>query len=160
MSPFDTAMIEKVYAPICGWARARFGVDQWRLSIECLNGTVAFYLAGVALTIAAKGMTDGIFVDLLGAVVWLAFMDGVRKVAYRQAASSLGRQSARMGESIFRHILVGLLPLSLYYVRGLDNFCHTVSLIFFISHLYFKASDSPPPRRRGFGRAQPAYSRS
>ena len=148
MTPFDSALIEKVYSPITGWVNQHFGVDQWKLAIECLNGTVAFYLAGVALTIAGKGLGDGIFYDLLGAFVWLAVMDWVRRAAYRQAASSLGRQTARMREWLFRHILVGLLPLSLYYAEGLDDLCHTVSLVFFISHLYFKSCDMPPPRRR------------
>ncbi len=156
MTPIDTAIIEKVYSPITGWVNQRFGVDQWRLAIECLNGTVAFYLAGVALTIAGKGMADGIFTDLIAAFVWLAVMDWIRRAAYRQASSSLGRQTARMRESIFRHILVGILPLSLYYADGLDDLCHTVSLVFFISHLYFKSCDSPPPRRR----TQLAFSRA
>jgi hypothetical protein len=155
MTKVDEALIEKVYSPLTGWINTRFGVDQWRLSIECLNGTVALYLAGVAMTVARKGMNDGIFADLLGAVVWLAFMELVRRTAYRQAASSLGRQTARMSEALFRIILVGILPLSLYYVRGIDNFCHTLSLVFFISHLYFKACDTPPPQRR----MQFAYSR-
>jgi hypothetical protein len=156
MTPFDTVLIEKVYTPLTGWVNARFGVDQWRLAIECLNGTVAFYLAGVALTIASKGMSDGIFADLLAACVWLLVMDWIRKAAHRQAASSLGRQTARMRESIFRHILVGILPLSVYYIQGLDNLCHTISLVFFISHLYFKSCDTPPPQRR----MQFAYSRA
>ncbi len=148
MTPIDTAIIEKVYSPVTGWVNQRFGVDQWKLAIECLNGTVAFYLAGLALTIASKGPNDGIFYDLIGAIVWLAVMDWVRRAAYRQAGSSLGRQTARMRESIFRHILVGILPLSFYYADGLDDLCHTVSLVLFISHLYFKSCDSPPPRRR------------
>lgn len=156
MTPFDTAIIEKVFTPITGWVNERFGVDQWRLAIECLNGTVAFYLAGVALTIAAKGVGDGIFTDLIAAFVWLAVMDCIRRAAYRQAASSLGRQTARMREWLFRQILIGLLPLSLYYADGLDDLCHTASLAFFIAHLYFKSCDSPPPRRRmqfAYGRA-------
>jgi hypothetical protein len=148
MTPFDTAIIEKVFTPITGWVNERFGVDQWRLAIECLNGTVAFYLAGVALTIAAKGVSDGIFTDLIAAFVWLAVMDFIRRAAYRQAASSLGRQTARMREWLFRQILIGMLPLSLYYADGLDDLCHTMSLAFFIAHLYFKSCDSPPPRRR------------
>lgn len=148
MSRFDTLLIDKVYSPVVGWVHERSGLDQWKLSIECLNGTIAFYLAGVAFTIASKGMSDAIFADLLSAMLWLGFMEFVRRVALRQAGSSLGRQSARMQESIFRHILIGLLPLSIYYVRGLDNFCHTVSLLLLISHLYFKACDMPPPRRR------------
>lgn len=148
MTPFDTAIIEKVYTPITGWVNARFGVDQWRLAIECLNGTVAFYLAGVALTIASKGMMDGIFADLLAAVVWLLVMDWIRKAAHRQAASSLGRQTARMRESIFRHLLIGILPLSLWYAEGADDLCHSISLVFFISHLYFKSCDIPPPKRK------------
>jgi hypothetical protein len=156
MTPFDTAIIEKVYTPLTGWVNQHFGVDQWRLAIECLNGTVAFYLAGVALTIASKGMNDGIFIDLLAAALWLLVMDLIRRAAYRQASSSLGRQTARMRESIFRHILVGLLPLSVYYCEGLDNLCHTISLCFFISHLYFKSCDTPPPQRR----TQLAYSRA
>jgi hypothetical protein len=155
MTPFDTAIIEKVYTPVTGWVNARFGVDQWRLAIECLNGTVAFYLAGVALTIAGKGMGDAIFADLIAAFVWLMVMEFIRKAAYRQASSSLGRQTARMQESIFRHILVGIVPLSLYYLEGVDDLCHTISLLFFISHLYFKSCDMPPPERK----AQFAYSR-
>lgn len=155
MTPFDTAIIEKVYTPVTGWVNARFGVDQWRLAIECLNGTVAFYLAGVALTIASKGMGDAIFADLIAAFVWLMVMEFIRKAAYRQASSSLGRQTARMQESIFRHILVGIVPLSLYYCEGVDDLCHTISLLFFISHLYFKSCDMPPPQRK----VQLAYSR-
>ena len=156
MTPFDTAIIEKIYTPLTGWVNSRFGVDQWRLAIECLNGTVAFYLAGVALTVASKGMNDGIFADLLAAAAWLMVMDWVRKAAHHQASSSLGRQTARMRESIFRHILVGILPLSFYYLEGIDDLCHTISLVFFISHLYFKSCDTPPPQRR----TQLAYSRA
>jgi hypothetical protein len=155
MTPFDTAIIEKVYTPVTGWVNSRFGVDQWRLAIECLNGTIAFYLAGVALTIASKGMGDAIFTDLIAAFVWLMVMEFIRKAAYRQASSSLGRQTARMRESIFRHILVGIVPLSLYYCEGVDDLCHTISLLFFISHLYFKSCDMPPPQRK----VQFAYSR-
>ncbi len=157
MSVVDRFLIEKVYSPVVGWVQHRSGVDQWRLSLECLNGTIAFYLAGIALTIAGKGMADGIFVDLLAAILWLAVMQFVRLVALRQAGSSLGRQTARMQESLFRNLLVAILPLSLYYLRGLDNFCHTVSLVLFISHLYFKACDAPPPRRHG--KRQLAYQR-
>lgn len=148
MTAFDTLIREKIYTPVTGWIAHNFGVDQWRLSIECLNGTVAFYLAGVALTIAGKGVTDAIFVDLLGAMVWLSFMALVRRAAYRQAGSSLGQQTAVMREALFRHIVVGILPLSIYYLRGLDNLCHTISLLFFISHLYFKTCDIPPPQRK------------
>lgn len=148
MTPFDTAIIEKVFTPITGWVNERFGVDQWRLAIECLNGTVAFYLAGVALTIAAKGVSDGIFTDLIAAFVWLAVMDFIRRAAYRQAASSLGRQTARMREWLFRVVLLSMLPLSLCYVRGWSSFCYTTALALLVAHLYFKASDAPPPEQR------------
>lgn len=148
MTPFDNAIIEKVFTPITGWVNSRFGVDQWRLAMECLNGTIAFYLAGVALTIARKGMADGIFVDLLSAILWLFVMDWIRKAALRQAASSLGHQTARMREWLFRHLLVGILPLSLYYADGLDDLCHSMSLVLFIAHLYFKSCDTPPPQRK------------
>lgn len=155
MTRFDTIIIEKVFTPFTGWVNARFGLDQWRLALECLNGTVAFYLGGVALTIAAKGLNDGIFVDLLAALVWLLVMDWIRKTALAQASSSLGRQTARMREALFRHLLIGILPLSLYYADGLDDLCSTVSLMLFIAHLYFKSCDMPPPQRR----MQFAYSR-
>ena len=155
MTRFDTIIIEKLFTPITGWVSAHLGVDQWRLALECLNGTIAFYLCGVALTIAGKGMGDGIFVDLLSAMVWLLVMDWIRKTALRQAASSLGRQTARMREALFRHLLLGILPLSLYYAEGLDDLCHSMSLVLFIAHLYFKSCDTPPPQRR----TQFAYSR-
>jgi hypothetical protein len=149
MRHIDDFIIDRIYSPACGWVSHNLGVDQWRLSIECLNGTIAFHLAAVALTIAGKGMNDGIFADLLTEMAWLGIMEFIRRVAYRQAGSSLGKQTARMAEVFFRTLLVAILPLSIFYIRGLDNVCHTVSLVLFISHLYFKACDSPPPQQKG-----------
>lgn len=146
MHRIDDFLIERVFSPLAGWVAWRLGVDQWRLSIEALNGAIAFHLAAVALTIGGKGLNDGIFADMLAALAWLGIMALIRRVAYRQAGSSLGRQSARLGEGLFRLILIGILPLSLYYARELDNFLHTLSLVCFLAHLYFKACDSPPPR--------------
>jgi hypothetical protein len=82
----------------------------------------------------------------LKGVGWLLIMDFARRVAHRQAGSSLGMQSARLGEWLLRLILVGMLPVSLLYVKGGASFCFTLSLLFLISHLYFKASDTPPPK--------------
>jgi hypothetical protein len=146
MHRIDDFLIERVFSPLAGWVAYRLGMDQWRLSIEALNGTIAFHLGAVALTIGGKGLYDGIFADMLAALAWLGVMALIRRVAYRQASSSLGRQSARLGEGFFRLILVAILPLSLYYAHELDNLCHTLSLICFLGHLYFKACDSPPPR--------------
>jgi len=142
----DEILIHRFFSPLLGWLHHRFGLCKWRLSIECLNGNIAFYLAGIAFTIAGKGMNDGIFVDLLKGIGWLLIMDIARRVAYRQAASSMGSQSARMGEWIVRLILSAILPVSLLYVKGWASFCFTASLLFLISHLYFKASDTPPPK--------------
>jgi hypothetical protein len=149
MHVIDDLIIDRIFSPAAGWINHRLGIDQWRLSIEALNGTIAFHLAGVALAIAGKGMKDAIFADLLATLAWLGIMALIRRSAHRQAASSLGRQTARLREGFFRLVLLGLLPLSLYYVRGLDNVCHTLSLTLFLAHLYFKACDSPPPRPRG-----------
>jgi hypothetical protein len=142
----DHILIDRIYSPLAGWIHHHFGISQWRLSIECLNGNIVFYLAGIAFTIAAKGPEDGIFIDLLKGVGWLLIMDFARRVAHRQAGSSLGMQSARLGEWLLRLILVGMLPVSLLYVKGGASFCFTLSLLFLISHLYFKASDTPPPK--------------
>jgi hypothetical protein len=144
----DQIIIERISSPVTGWLEHRFGISQWRLSIECLNGNIAFYLAGVAFTVARKGVGDGIFVDLLAALAWLLIMDFVRRVAQRQAGSSLGVQTARMGEWLFRIVLLSMLPLSLCYVRGWSSFCYTVALALLVAHLYFKASDAPPPQQR------------
>lgn len=147
MGSFDEILIERVYSPIAGWLKHHLGICQWRASLTCLDGSIAFYLGGVALTIGGKGMEDGIFVDLLGALGWLAVMSFVRGVAHRQAASSIGTQSARMGEWLFRTVLTAMLPLSLIAIRELDNFCFTASLVFLVSHLYLKAADTPPPQQ-------------
>ena len=32
------------------------------------------------------------------------------------------------------------------YLPGLASFCFTLSLLFMVLHLYFKASDTPPPK--------------
>lgn len=144
----DQILIDRFFSPVAGWLHHRFGVNQWRTSLECLNGNVAFYLLGVALSIAGKGMNDGIFVDLLKGVAWLMIVDFARRVALRQASSSIGVQSARMGEWLIRIVLVAMLPLSMLNVRGLTSFCFTISLLFLVLHLYFKASDTPPPEPR------------
>ena len=145
----DDILIHRLFSPVAGWLHHRFGLSQWRLSLECLNGNVAFYLAGVAFSIAGKGMNDGIFADLLKGLAWLLIVDFARRVAMRQAASPMGIQSARLGEWLIRLILVAMLPLSLLYVRGLASFCFTTSLALLVLHLYFKASDTPPPQRKG-----------
>ncbi|HJQ17223.1 MAG TPA: hypothetical protein VJ859_09495 [Allosphingosinicella sp.] len=144
----DEILIDRFFSPLAGGLHHRFGLSQWRLSLECLNGNIVFYLAGIALSIAGKGMQDGIFADMLRAMVWLWIMDFARRVAHRQAASSIGVQSARMGEWMVRLILVAMMPLSLLYVRGMAGLCFFTSLILLIAHLYFKASDTPPPQWR------------
>jgi hypothetical protein len=110
----------------------------------------------MAFAMAGKGLSDAIFADLLAAMAWLGAMTFVRSVTYRQAGSSMGVQSARFGEWIFRVVLIGVLPLSLFYVKGPSSFCFSMSLLFLILHLYFKASDTPPPertRKLAYGRA-------
>jgi hypothetical protein len=144
----DEILIARFFSPVAGWFESHFGISKWRLSIECLNGNIAFYLAGIALTIAAKGMNDGIFIDLLKGLMWLLIMDFARRVTYRQAASSLGVQTARMREWSLRVILTAMLPLSLLHAKGLAGVCFSFSLLFLVLHLYFKASDAPPPQVR------------
>ena len=65
MAMLDEILIQRFFSPLAGWLHHRFGCSQWRVSIECLNGNIVFYLAGIALAIAGKGLNDGIFVDLL-----------------------------------------------------------------------------------------------
>ncbi len=149
MGTIDDLLIERIYSPLTGWLQHRLGVGQWRASIESLNGSTVFYVAGVALELAAKGPYDGIFVTLLRALVWLLILDFIRRVAYRQAASSVGVRTARLREWLFRTILVAVLPLSLYYAQAWDNACYTASLMLLVCHLYFKASDLPPPEPKG-----------
>ncbi|HEY0446154.1 MAG TPA: hypothetical protein VGD19_06840 [Allosphingosinicella sp.] len=156
MGRIDTLLIENLFSPIFGWVHHRLGVDQWRVALECLNGTFAFYLAGLALTISGKGLNEGIFVDLLTGLAWLTIIQGLRRATCRQAGSSIGGQTARMRETPFRAVLLILLPFSLYYAQDLNDLCHTISLMLLIAHLYFKSCDMPPPR----GKRQLAYSRS
>jgi len=145
----DDALIEKLYSPLAGRLRHGLGLCQWRVALECLNGSVAFYVGAVAFEIAGKGMNDGIFVTMLRALVWLLIMDRVRRLARRQAASSIGMSSARTRERLFRIVLVGVLPLSLCYVAGWSNLLYSASLALLVCHLYFKAADMPPPMPKG-----------
>ena len=147
-------LIERVFSPAAGLLEHRLGLDRWRVALECLNGHVAFYLAGVAFVVGAKGPRDAIFADLLAALAWLAIIEWVRRAAQRQAASSIGVQTARLGERHFRTIFLIMLPVSLLYVQGWASGCYTASLALLLAHLYFKASDAPPPKRRlAFGSA-------
>ncbi len=147
MNSLDDIIIARVFSPFAGWMQHRFGVSQWQLAMVCLDGCIAFYLGGVALTIAYKGPADAIFTDLLAAMAWLGIMTFARTIAYRQANSSMGVQSARLGEWLFRCLLTVSLPLSLTYVTGWNSLCFSVSLIFLVAHLYFKACDTPPPEQ-------------
>jgi hypothetical protein len=147
MTRIDNALIERVFSPLCGWMEHRLGLGRWRVAMECLNGHLAFYVAGVALGIARKGPEDAIFVDLLSGLFWLGIMEAVRRAAFRQAGSSMGVQSARLGEWHFRTILLLMLTASLLFVRDLASFCYTASLALLLAHFYLKASDTPPPRR-------------
>ena len=135
MNRIDDLAITRIFSPLAGWAEHRIGLGHWRIALECLNGHVAFYLAGLAFSLTGKGMTDGIFASLLVALAWLLLMEAVRRVACRQAGSSLGVQTARMREWHFRLILLISLPIS-------------VSLLLLLCHLYFKACDAPPPQDR------------
>jgi hypothetical protein len=144
----DDIALSKLFSPVAGLAEHRLGIGQWRLSLECLNGHLAFYLAGVAFSIAGKGASDGIFGDVLIALAWLLLIEFVRGVARRQACSSLGVQTARLGEWHFRLILIASLPVSLAAVKGIGNLCYTISLLLLLCHLAFKACDTPPPQRR------------
>jgi hypothetical protein len=149
-------LIQRIFSPVAGWLEHQLGLGQWRVAIECLNGHLAFYVAGVSFSIAGKGMKNGIFVDMLAAIAWLLIVEFVRRVAVRQAGSSMGSQTARLGEWHFRLILLVMLPLSMAAVKGLSGACYAVSLGLLIAHLYFKACDVPPPKRRtrlAFGRA-------
>ena len=156
MSGIDDILIGRVFSPAAGWLQHRLGLGQWRVALECLNGHVACYLAGVAFAIAGKSARDGIFADLLAALVWLAIMDAVRRAALRQAGSSMGVQTARLGERHFRCIFLIMLPVSLCYVEGWASGFYTASLALLTAHLYFKACDAPPPepgRRLAYGGA-------
>jgi len=149
MGTIDDLLIDRFWSPLTGWLQHRLGVGQWRASFEALNGSTGFYLAAVALELAGKGPQDGIFVTMLRALAWLLILDFVRRHASRQAASSVGARTARVREWIFRTILVAMLPLSLYYASSWTNLCYSISLTLLIGHLYFKASDAPPPEPKG-----------
>jgi hypothetical protein len=145
MTSLDDLALTKAFSPLAGWAEHRLGFGQWRISLECLNGHVAFYLGGLAFSIGGKGMNDGLFADLLVALAWLLLMEGARRIACRQAGSSIGVQTARMREWLFRVVLLISLPISLARIDELSNAFYSVSLLLLVCHLYFKACDSPPP---------------
>ncbi|HEX8639596.1 MAG TPA: hypothetical protein VF704_00410 [Allosphingosinicella sp.] len=149
MGRIDDLLIERIASPATGWLQHRLGIGQWRASFECLNGSIVFYVAAVALEIAGKGPYDGIFATMLRALFWLLIMDAVRRVACRQAASSVGTRTARVREWIFRLALVAMLPVSLLYAHGWHNLCYSAALLLLICHLYLKASDAPPPEPKG-----------
>jgi hypothetical protein len=149
MNRIDDLLIDRVSSPLAGWMQHRLGLARWRASIECLNGSVALYVAAVGLEIAGKGPFDGIFAILLRALVWLLVLDAVRKLAYRQAASSVGTRTARVREWLFRILLTAMLPISLLHADRLDNMLYSASLLMLVGHLYLKASDVPPPQSKG-----------
>ena len=148
MTRIDDLALNNVFSPAAGWAEHRLGVSQWRVALECLNGHLAFYLAGLAFSLAGKGMTDGIFANLLVALAWLLLIEAVRRVAYRQAGSSLGVQTARMREWLFRVVLLVALPVSVARIDEVASAFYSVSLFLLLCHLYFKAGDAPPPQGR------------
>lgn len=148
MTAIDNLALDKLFSPLAGWAEHRLGIGQWRVSLECLNGHLVFYMAGLTCSLGGKGMTDGIFANLLVALAWLLLMEAARRVARQQAESSLGGQTARMREWLFRVILLVSLPISVSRIDELANGFYSVSLFLLLCHLYFKACDAPPPQGR------------
>jgi hypothetical protein len=148
VTQIDDLALGKIFSPLAGWAEHRLGIGQWRVALECLNGHLAFYMGGLALSIGGKGMSDGIFTNMLVALAWLLLMEGARRVACRQAGSSLGVQTARTREWLFRVILLVSLPISVARADELANAFYSVSLFLLVCHLYFKACDAPPPKGR------------
>lgn len=148
MGNIDDILIERVWSPAAGWLQHRLGVGPWRAAIECLNGSIAFYVAAVTLQIAGMGPEDGIFVTMLRALAWLLVMDWLRRHAFRQAASSVGVRTARVREWTFRLALLLMLPLSFLCADEGHNLLYSGSLLLLVCHLYFKASDAPPPREK------------
>ncbi|HEX9965817.1 MAG TPA: hypothetical protein VGB04_12640 [Allosphingosinicella sp.] len=155
MTRLDDLALSKLFSPLAGWAEHRLGIGQWQVSLECLNGHLVFYLAGLAFSIGGQDLTDGIFANLLIGLAWLLLMEAAREVARQQAGSSLGVQTARMREWLFRVILLVSLPISVSRIDELANAFYSVSLFLLLCHLYFKACDSPPPQ----GRRDLAYNR-
>ena len=149
MNRIDDLLIDRLSSPLAGWLQHRLDLAPWRASIECLNGSVVVYVAAVALQLAGTGPYDGTFVIMLRALLWLLVLDAVRRVAYRQAASSVGTRTARVREWLFRIVLAAMLPVSLCFADGLDNWLYSASLLLLVGHLYFKASDAPPPEPKG-----------
>ncbi|HET9639356.1 MAG TPA: hypothetical protein VFP12_09135 [Allosphingosinicella sp.] len=154
MTRIDELVLSKAFSPLAGWAEHRLGFSQWRISLECLNGHLAFYLGGLALSLGGKGMDDGIFAEILVALAWLLLMEGARRIACRQAGSSLGVQTARMREWLFRVILLVSLPISVARIDELANAFYSAALLLLVCHLYFKACDSPPPQGRRLAHAR------
>jgi hypothetical protein len=148
MQKIDQFVLEKLIAPAAGWLTHKLGLGQWRMSLECLNGHLVFYLAGTALTIGHEARSGPVYPVMLGALAWLLLMQAIRHMALRQASSSLGVQTARMAEWHIRTILVAALPFMAFNVSDLGNACYTIALALLAGHFYFKACDIPPPQER------------
>jgi hypothetical protein len=148
MQRIDQFVLEKVCAPAAGWLHHRLGVEQWRVSLECLNGHLAFYLAGTALRIGTEVKAGPVYPVMIAALVWLLLMQAVRNMALRQANSSIGVQTARMAEWHIRTILVIAVPFLGFQVHDLADFCYTAALGLLALHFCFKACDTPPPQER------------
>jgi hypothetical protein len=157
MQRIDQFVLEKIVAPAAGWLSHRLGLGQWRLSLECLNGHLVFYLAGTALTVGHGVRNGPVYPVMIGALAWLLLMQAVRHMALKQAGSSIGVQTARMAEWHIRTILVIAAPFMAMNVSDLGNACYTIALLLLAGHFYFKACDIPPPQARNERRL--AYNR-
>lgn len=149
MHRLDDLLIDRIFSPLAGRLQRGLGLCPRTAALECLNGSIVFYLAGTALEIAAKGPADGIFATMLRALLWLMIFDGLRRIGLRQAASPVGVRTARAREWIFRLALAAMLPISLCFALGWPNLAYSASLLLLTCHLYLKASDAPPPEPRG-----------
>ena len=53
MSTVDDVLIERLFSPLAGRLHHALGIGQWRVAIECLNGSVALYVGAVAFETGA-----------------------------------------------------------------------------------------------------------
>lgn len=148
MNRIDDLLISRIFSPLSGWSEHELGMPKLRLALGCIDASIGSYFLGMALSLAHKRVEEGTLSYMMAAFGWLCIMTFARRMTLREAGSSLGVQTARMRESMLRLVLLVLLPFSLIAIRGPSNLCFTLSLIFTIAHLYFKAADTPPPVRR------------
>lgn len=146
VSKADNFVADQIFGRVAAKTRDWFGVDQWHLARETINGGILLTIVLLITQLLQQWSYFGGFLLLLNAYFW--------RVQYRTIAvyarDDLGWLRARLEEFFMRALFFGavcsqmILPHS-PKISALMGWAGTLSVVLVWCSFYFRCASVPPP---------------